>query len=70
MRFRVEIVKTASGGYAALCTDFTGCRAEGATREEALAKIRGAIAFYEEMCPCDITSEAGVELDVVDRARS
>jgi predicted RNase H-like HicB family nuclease len=68
MRFRVEIQSVASGGFAVACADFPGCRAEAATRAEALEKIRRAIAFYEEMCPCDVTSEAGIELDVVDRA--
>lgn len=68
MRFRVEIARTASGDYAVHCSDFTGCRAEGATREEALANIRRAIAFYEEMCPCDVTSEEGIELDVVEHS--
>lgn len=68
MRFRVEIA--AQGGkVVATCADFPGCRAEGATREQALEGIRGAIAFYQEMCPCDVTSDAGVELDVTDATR-
>jgi len=67
MRFRVE-VETSGTKVVARCPEFAGCRAEGATREEALARIRSAIAYYEEMCPCDVTSEAGIELDVVDRS--
>ena len=67
MRFRVE-VEGSGARVVAQCPDLPGCRVEGATREEALEKIRGAIAFYEEMCPCDVTSAAGIELYVVDRA--
>ena len=69
MRIRVEVHEGEARRFVAVRVGQPSCRAEGATREEALAKIRGAIAFYEEMCPCDITSEAGIELDVVDRAR-
>jgi hypothetical protein len=68
MRFRVE-VEGIGARVVARCPDLSGCRAEGATRQEALEKIRRAIAFYEEMCPCDVTSEAGIELDVVDASR-
>jgi hypothetical protein len=68
MRVRVEI-EGRGPRIVARCPAFAGCRAEGATREEALEKIRRAIAFYEEMCPCDVTSEVGLELDVVDAAR-
>ena len=66
---RVELDRSASGEFQARCPEFPGCRAEAATREEALVKIRRAIAYYREMCPCDVTSEAGIELDVVDAAR-
>ena len=66
MRFRVE-VETSGTRIVARCPELSGCRTEGATPEEALAKIKSAIAYYEEMCPCDVTSEAGIELDVVDR---
>lgn len=65
MTHRVELSR--SGAHVlATCPEFPGCRVEAATREEALDRIRRAIAYYLEMCPCDVTSEAGVELDVVD----
>lgn len=70
MRFRVEIAAQGGGKVVATCADFPGCRAEGATREQALEKIRGAIAYYQEMCPCDVTSDAGVEIEVVDATRA
>jgi len=69
MRFRVEITAAGAGKVVATCADFPGCRAEGATRDEALERIRSAIAFYQEMCPCDVTSDAGVELEVRDATR-
>jgi hypothetical protein len=68
MRFRVEVEERGREAILVTCPSLPGCRAEAATRAEALEKIRRAIAFYEEMCPCDVTSEAGIELDVVDRA--
>ena len=70
MRFQVRLESQGPARYVATCADFAGCRAEGQTRDEALARIRSAIAFYQEMCPCDVTSDAGVELDVTDAARS
>jgi hypothetical protein len=42
---------------------------EASDRDAALARIRNAIAYYREMCPCDVTSDAGIELEVTeDRA--
>jgi len=70
MRFRVHIAAQGGAKIVATCADFPGCRAEGATREEALERIRSAIAYYQEMCPCDVTSEAGVELEVTDATRA
>lgn len=66
MRFRVQLAAASGGRVVATCDEYPGCRADGATREEALERIKGAIAYYREMCPCDVTSDAGVELDVSD----
>jgi len=68
MAYRVELSR-AGTRVLATCPELPGCHVEAATREEALENIRRAIAYYREMCPCDVTSEAGVELDVVDAAR-
>jgi len=68
MAYRVELESGASGVRAS-CPDFPGCSVQAATRVEALEKMRRAIAYYREMCPCDVTSDAGVELDIVDAAR-
>ncbi|HEV8479198.1 MAG TPA: hypothetical protein VGR66_00260 [Candidatus Eisenbacteria bacterium] len=69
MRFLIEIESEPGGRVRAICREFPGCRAEAVTRDEAIEKIRRAIAYYREMCPCDVTSDAGVELDIVDAAR-
>jgi hypothetical protein len=70
MRFRVHIHAQGAGKLVATCAEFPGCRAEGAAREQALDRIRNAIAYDREMCPCDVTSEAGVELEVTDATRA
>ena len=66
MRFRVQVGGGGGGRVIATCPDLPGCRAQGSTREQALERIRSAIAYYQEMCPCDVTSDAGVELEVID----
>ena len=68
MAYRVEL-EDRGGRVLAACPELPGCCAQADTREEALERIRRAIAYYREMCPCDVTSEAGIELDVVDAAR-
>jgi predicted RNase H-like HicB family nuclease len=40
-------------GYEADCSDFPGCRITATTEQEAIQKIKEAIAFYLESCPCD-----------------
>jgi predicted RNase H-like HicB family nuclease len=45
MKYRVTLVESEEG-WAVWCDDLTGCCSQGATREEALANIREAIAEY------------------------
>jgi hypothetical protein len=69
MRFRVTLLHSGSGKIIAECPEFSGCRVEAVDRADALSRIRNAIAYYREMCPCDVTSDAGIELEVTeDRA--
>jgi len=68
MRYRVRLQRSGTGSIIAECPEFAGCRIEASDREAALTRIRNAIAYYVEMCPCDVTSDAGVELDLEDRA--
>ena len=45
MKYRVTLVESEEG-WAVWCDDLAGCCSQGATREEALANIREAIAEY------------------------
>ncbi|HKQ56929.1 MAG TPA: hypothetical protein VJY35_03585 [Candidatus Eisenbacteria bacterium] len=49
----------------ATCADVPSCEGRGATRDEAIARLRESLAFWLEMCPCDVTTEPGLVLDVV-----
>ncbi len=47
MKYRVTLVES-DEGWAVWCDQLAGCCSQGATREEALANIREAIAEYQE----------------------
>ena len=47
MQYTIVIEKSPSN-YAAYAPDLPGCVATGATREEAVRRMRGAIAFHIE----------------------
>lgn len=47
MRYNVTLVESGEG-WAVWCDSLPGCCSQGATREEALANIRDAIAEYLE----------------------
>jgi hypothetical protein len=42
------------------------CEGRGPTRAEAIERLRAAIRFDLEICPCDVTADSGIELDVRD----
>ncbi len=65
MRYRVLLSQLGDQRYLASCPDFSGCKVEGATREEVLQRIRNAIGYYEEHCPCDVTADSGIELEII-----
>jgi len=50
----------------ARCAEFPGCEGRGATRSEALAKLRSSVVFWLEACPCDTTADQALVLDVVE----
>jgi predicted RNase H-like HicB family nuclease len=52
-------------GVIATCADFPACDGRGATAAEAMARLREAVLFWLEACPCDQTAEPGLVLDVV-----
>lgn len=64
MRYRVTVERRSGGGFTARCPALD-VRAEGASREEALAALRDAARYALEVCPCDTTADA-LELEVVD----
>lgn len=47
MKYSVTLVES-DEGWAVWCDSLPGCCSQGATREEALANIREAIAEYQE----------------------
>ncbi len=53
------------GAVVARCAELSECVGRGATRDEALAKLRAAIVFWLESCPCDVTLAPGLTLQVV-----
>lgn len=66
MRYRVTLSRGADGSVVACCDDLPGCRVTAPSREDALERMRSAIAYYREMCPCDVTADAGLMIDVVE----
>ena len=46
MKFRVVIEPDEDGVFVAECSSLPGCISQGATREEAVANIKDAIAGY------------------------
>ncbi|MDI1337961.1 MAG: type II toxin-antitoxin system HicB family antitoxin [Lacunisphaera sp.] len=59
MRYGVTLVES-DEGWAVWCDSLPGCCSQGATREEALANIRDAIAEYQEAKSAVSEAEAGV----------
>lgn len=59
MKHRVTLVESAEG-WAVWCDDLPGCCSQGATREEALANIREAIAEYLAAKAAEIAGDADI----------
>ncbi len=68
MRCRVTITREAAG-LVARCAEFPECAGRGPSREAALGELRAAVLFWLEACPCDVTADGGLELEVVRDAR-
>jgi hypothetical protein len=64
MRCAVTLRRDASG-VIARCGDYPSCEGRGATAPEALERLREALVFWLEVCPCDVTTDAGLVLTVV-----
>ena len=52
-------------GVVASCGDYPSCEGRGATSAEALARLHESLAFWLELCPCDVTTAPGLVLNVV-----
>ena len=64
MRYAVTVGPEAGGWVARAAAP--PCEGRGGTRAEALERLRAAIRFDLEICPCDVTADSGIELDVRD----
>jgi len=64
MRCAVTLHRDGSGVVAS-CGEFPSCEGRGATAAEALQRLREALVFWLEVCPCDVTTDAGLVLTVV-----
>lgn len=59
MQYRVTLIES-DEGWAVWCDQLPGCCSQGATREEALANIREAIAEYRDAQAAVSETEFGV----------
>jgi predicted RNase H-like HicB family nuclease len=48
----------------ARCAEFPECVGQGASREEALRRLRASVTFWLEACPCDQTAAPGLDLRI------
>ena len=57
-------VNREGGNVVARCREFPGCEGRAATTSEALARLRQAVVFWLEACPCDQTAAPGLEFRI------
>jgi len=62
VRYRVTVER--AGGEWVARAEGTGCEGRGASSSAAVERLRAAIVFDLEVCPCDVTADDGVVLDV------
>jgi len=60
MQYHVVLIES-DEGFAVSCPSLPGCHSQGATREEALANIREAIALWLEVAEEDADRELAAE---------
>ena len=65
MRCRVTLVREA-GDVLARCAEYPACEGRAPSRDLALARLRASVLFWLESCPCDVTADSGLVLDVVE----
>jgi predicted RNase H-like HicB family nuclease len=69
MRCRVRVSREGTT-WVARCDEFADATGRGATREEALDRVRRAVVFWLEACPCDQTATPGLEFEVIEAPSS
>jgi hypothetical protein len=50
--------------FVARCAEVPEYEGRGDTSAAAVAQLRARIVFWIESCPCDVTADAGLTLDV------
>lgn len=66
MRYPVRVRESKIGGFVATCLTLPGVAAKGASRREALEKVKAEIRYYIETCPCGSVPEGYVQIEVVE----
>ena len=61
MRYLVTVER--AGGEWVARAEGTGCEGRGASSSAAVERLRAAIVFDLEICPCDVTADDGVVLE-------
>jgi len=62
LKLKVMLEPSEDGGYTAIVPSLPGCVSEGDSKEEALAKVREAIALYLEPVDDDLGLSPNAEL--------
>jgi hypothetical protein len=62
-------VSREGAGFVARCAEVPEYEGKGATSAAAVAQLRARIVFWIESCPCDVTADAGLEMDVREMDR-
>lgn len=68
MRCAVTLHREA-GDVVARCREFPSVEGRAADRAQALARLRAAVLFWLEACPCDTTADGGLVFDVTEDPR-
>ena len=65
MQCHVTLRREASG-VVARCSEFPECEGRGPSAADAVSRLRAAVLFVLETCPCDQTAEPGLVMTIVE----
>jgi len=57
-------IRREGGEFIARCAEVPEYDGRGATSAAAVEQLRARILFWIESCPCDVTADAGLEMNV------